>query len=267
MMKSAQTSDARRRLWELIVIGAGPAYTDRLGSAGASYLVRFGDAAVLLDLGQGAFPRLMESVEPARLEAVLISHLHPDHFIDLIPLRHYLRYQLNPGRVRVIGPAGLGDRLDALHGQPGFCAEALEMESFAHGRSTVATGPFTIDVAEVTHSGDSHGFRVAVKGEPGLVYSGDCASAPDLEPLIRQGDTLLVEASFGMGPVPDGAMHLDAPMIAELVLRTRPGRVLLTHILAGSDRAATVAHVQDGFAGLVEIVEPGYRADLRRRES
>lgn len=256
------------RPMELTVLGAGPAYTGRPGSAGASYLVRSGDAAVLLDLGQGAFPRLMANVEPSRLEAVLISHLHPDHFIDLIPLRHYLRYQLDtPGRVRVIGPAGLGDRLDALHGQPGFCAEALEIGSFASGRSTVQAGPFAIDVAEVTHSGDSHGLRVAVDGEPGLVYSGDCASAPDLEPLIRPGDTLLVEASFGMGPVPDGAMHLDAPMIAELVRRTRPGRVLLTHILAGSDRAATVTHVQDGFDGLVELVEPGFRADLGRRES
>ena len=62
-------------------------------------------------------------------------------------------------------------------------------------------------------------------------------------------------------------MHLDASMVADLVGRTNPGRVLLTHVLASSDRAATVARVQDGFPGLVELVEPGFRTNLGRRES
>jgi ribonuclease BN (tRNA processing enzyme) len=245
---------------ELIVLGAGPAFTDRLGSAGAAYLVRTDEAGILLDLGQGAFPRLMAAIEPSSLAGVLISHLHPDHFIDLVPLRHYLRYQLSPRRrVRIVGPAGLRDRLDALHGEPGFCAEALDVEALM-GRTRVPVGPFDVEVAEVSHSGDSHAFRIATDGGTGLVYSGDCASTDDLAPLIRPGDTLLVEVSFGDGGIPTGAMHLDAAMVAELVGRTRPGRVLLTHLLSGSDRAATVARVQDGYPGLVELVEPGFRA-------
>lgn len=246
---------------ELIVLGSGPAYTDRLGSAGAAYLLRSGDSTILLDLGQGAFPRLMAAGEPASLAAVLVSHLHPDHFIDLVPLRHYLRYQsVTPRRVRIVGPAGLRDRLDALHGEPGFCAEALDVEAFPAGTSGLSVGPFEVHVAEVFHSGDSHAFRVAAGDGPGIVYSGDCGSIDDLEPLVRPGDTLLVEVSFGTGPVPAGAMHLDAPMVAELVRRTGPGRVLLTHLLPGSDRRATIDHVQDGYPGLVEIVEPGFRA-------
>ena len=253
---------------ELIVLGAGPAYTDRLGSAGAAYLLRSGETTILLDLGQGAFPRLMTSVEPAHLAAVFISHLHPDHFIDLVPLRHYLRYQLpSPGHVRIVGPAGLADRLDALHGQPGFCAEALDVEPFPAGPAVLRVGPFQVDVREVTHSGDSHAFRIATGAGTGLVYSGDCAFAEDLAPLVHPGDTLLVEVSFGSGPVPSGAMHLDAPMVADLVRRTGPARVLLTHVLAGFDRAAAVQRVQYGYAGLVELVEPGFRAIIGSPES
>lgn len=75
----------------LQVLGAGAAYSDVPGAVGASYLVRADDAALLLDLGQGAFPALAAALEPSTLHAVLISHLHPDHFIDLIALRHYLR--------------------------------------------------------------------------------------------------------------------------------------------------------------------------------
>src|SRR4051812_33965119 len=122
----------------LDVLGAGPAYSDRIGSTGAAYLVRHRETAVLLDLGQGSFPRLATSIEPSRLDAVLVSHLHPDHFIDLVPLRHYLRWQRHPvGRVRVIGPAGLDVRLDALHGEPGFTAAALDVEALVAGSSTV----------------------------------------------------------------------------------------------------------------------------------
>src|SRR3954469_13177917 len=115
----------------LDVLGAGPAWSDRPGSSGASYLIRLDDTAVLLDLGQGSFPRLAATTDPAALDAVLISHLHPDHFIDLVPLRHFLAYQMDPpGRMRVIAPAGLSDRIDALHDQGGFTAATLDCELF-----------------------------------------------------------------------------------------------------------------------------------------
>lgn len=249
--------------FEVLVLGAGPAFTDRLGAAGAAYLLRWGDESLLLDLGQGAFPRLAATVEPSSLAAVLISHAHPDHLVDLIPLRHYLRYHLRPARrVRVIGPAGLRERLDALHGQDGFCAEALDLETMQAGRMRI--GSFGIEIAAVMHAADSHAFRVSVDDGAGLVYSGDCAAIEELDGLIRVGDTLLVEVSFGTGPVPSGAMHLDASMVSALVRRTSPGRVLLTHLLPGWDRAATVSMVQDGYEGIVELVEPGSRATIVR---
>ena len=51
---------------------------------------------MVLDIGQGAFPGLVRRIEPATLEGIVVSHLHPDHFVDLVPLRHYLRYQRRP---------------------------------------------------------------------------------------------------------------------------------------------------------------------------
>ena len=83
--------------------------------------------------------------------------------------------------------------------------------------------------------------------------------AEDLAPLIRPGDTLLVEVTFGAGPVPAGSMHLDAPAIADLVRVTRPGRVLLTHLQMGLDREAPVRIVQGAIDGPVSLVEPGER--------
>lgn len=243
---------------ELDIVGAGPAYTNVMGATGAAYLVRSDDTAILLDLGQGSFPRLANLLDPAELDAVLISHLHPDHFIDLVSLRHYLRWGPgHPRRARVIGPTELAERLDALHAEPGFSAGALDVEQVEAGSTRI--GSLRIAMARVTHNGESYGFRVSSATGPGLVYSGDCGRAGDLDPLIQPGDTLLCEVSFGPGPVPADAAHLDGPGIAALASRTGVGRVLLTHLLMGFDTSETLASVRAGFGGPVDLVQPGDR--------
>lgn len=249
------------RSLQLDVLGAGPAYTDRPEASGAAYLVRHGPTALLLDLGQGSFPRLAQAIEPSTLDAVVVTHLHPDHFIDLVPLRHYLHWEFHPGRhIRVIAPAGLAPRLDDLHDEPGFTAAALDVEDVVPGTHTVGT--LTLEARRVTHTADSHAYRVArADGDgPGLVYSGDCGRAEDLDPLIEPGDTLLSEVSFGPGPVPPGAFHLDGPAVGALAARTRVARVLLTHIQMGYEEAAALDAVRSAFDGPVSFVHPGTRA-------
>lgn len=247
---------------ELIVLGAGPAYTDRAGATGAAYLLRVGSSALLLDFGQGSFPRLAAEIEPSALTAVVVSHLHPDHFIDLVPLRHYLRYEfLPPRRITVHAPRELGDRLDALHAQPDFTSAALDVVPLEPG--THAVGTFRIEAARVRHTDDSYAFRVSTDDTgPAIVYSGDVGRAEDLESLIRPGDTLLTEVSFGPGPVPPGAEHLDGPAVGGLADRTKVGQLLLTHLQMGFSPDATIDSVRARFRGPTRFVEPGFRLAL-----
>jgi ribonuclease BN (tRNA processing enzyme) len=247
---------------DLVVIGAGPSYSDVPGAVGASYLVVDGEHALLLDLGHGAFAGLANAWEPSSLEAIVISHLHPDHFIDLVALRHYLRYEFSPSRrVRVIGPTGLADRLDALHAEPGFAAVTLDIEPTG-GAGIRTIGPFTVESALVTHTAESYGTRVAVGDGPGLVYSGDCGRADDLAALLRPGDMLLTECSFGAGPVPPDAFHLDGPAVGRLAAAHGVGGVLLTHIQMGNEPLATLASVRALYTGPVRIVSPGDRLSI-----
>jgi len=244
----------------LSVLGAGPAYTDRQDAAGAAYLITHQGTSILLDLGQGAFPRILPHVHPTALDAIIVSHLHPDHFIDLVPLRHYLRYTFEPPRrVRVFGPRGLADRLDALHAEPGFTAAALDCEGLG---AEMRIGPFSLEARLVLHTDESYAMRVAVGGGPGLVYSGDCGRAADLEPLVQPGDTLLIEITFGPGPVPRGVLHLDGAAVGDLASATSPGRVLLTHVLADYDPDATIASIQARWDGPVAFVWPGAEIDV-----
>lgn len=254
---------------ELLVLGAGPAYSDIPGSVGASYLVRAPHApgaAILLDAGQGSFPALAGAIEPSSLTAVVISHLHPDHFIDLIPLRHYLcRAEFQPGRrVRVVAPRGLAARLDGAYDTPGFAASALDMEDPVDG--PVTAGPFELRSVRVRHAGESRAWRVAVAGTdgPGLVYSGDASDPDELAALMRPGDTLLAEATFGVGPVPPGMNHLDGPMVGDLAARTRAGAVVVTHVRMGCDLDATLAAVRARYDGPLAMAQPGLRFPIRR---
>jgi ribonuclease BN (tRNA processing enzyme) len=265
---------------DLTVLGAGPAYTNRPGATGAAYLVQASGSALLLDLGQGSFPRLAAAIEPSTLDGVVISHLHPDHFIDLVPLRHYLVYQFDPPRrIRVAAPAGLAERIDALHASRGFTAASLDVEALETAQDVSAAvrddagtptavlrfGAFTVEARRVTHTADSHAVRVSLTDAPdaaGLVYSGDCGRAADLVPLIRPGDALLIEVSFGVGPVPAGAQHLDAPAIASLVSATRPGQILLTHLQMGFDGDDAMAVVRAATDVPIQLVEPGDRTSI-----
>ena len=244
---------------ELLVVGSGAAYPDRPGTASSTYVVTHGSTRVCLDLGQGGFAGLAGRLEPSTLAAVVVSHLHPDHFVDLVALRHYLRYEFDPPRrVRVIAPAGLADRLDGLLAEPGFAAAALDVEGRHVGVQTV--GELRLESALVTHTSEAYAGRVVPADDPsapGLVYSGDCGRAEDLAPLIRPGDTLLVEVAFGHGPVPVGDLHLDGPAVGELAAATRPGRVLLTHLQMRRDPEATVASVRAVFDGPVSLVADG----------
>ena len=156
----------------------------------------------------------------------------------------------------VIGPAGLADRIDALHAEPGFSAASLDVEPLLEGAYDI--GVFEMMAGHVTHTDDSFGFRVALaRGGTGLVYSGDCGRAEDLDALVRPGDALLAEVSFGDGPVPPGAQHLNARAVGDLARRVGAGRVLLTHLQMGHDEGATLDAVRDRYDGPVAFVHPG----------
>lgn len=256
-------TDEASTAMELRVLGAGPAYTDRPGALGSGYLLRARGTAIVLDLGQGVFPALAGQLEPSTLRAVVVSHLHPDHWIDLVPLRHYLRYEFEPPRrVEVHAPGPLAERLDALHDEDGFTAAAFDVVPLVAGTRTI--GSLRVQAVRVTHTPESHALRVTIDGAggPGLVYSGDCGRAMDLAPLIEPGDVLLAEVSFGPGPVPVDALHLDGPSIGELARATRPSRILLTHLQMGYDPDETLASVRAAFDGDVSFVAPGDRTAI-----
>lgn len=257
--------------------------------------------AILLDMGQGSFSALSGYCDPATLDGVLISHAHPDHCVDLVPLRLYLRYGCEPARtVTLRGPAELRQRFDGLTNEPDFLCD-LPGDPLAPG--TFELAGFEVSVAPVLHVGESFAFRVSpadqsspisgaspTRGQwspgpggspggrrlsasgdssgsgnafaPGLVYSGDCGRAEDLLALIRPGDTLLVEASHGAGPIVDGPNHLNAAEAARVAAAGRVARLVLTHLFDDVEPQAALGVARSTFAGETLLAEPGLRLTI-----
>ncbi len=271
----------------LTVIGCAAAWSRVPGRASSSYLVELGAPgdpgagesaaaagdgsapvegaapAILLDLGQGSFSALSGFRDPATLGGVLISHAHPDHCIDLVPLRLFLRYGCEPARtVTLRGPAELRQRFDGLTNEPDFLYD-LPGDPLAPG--TFELAGFQVSVAPVLHKDSSFAFRVAPAGDtsgPGLVYSGDCGRADDLLALIRPGDTLLVEASHGAGPIIEGPNHLNAAEAVRVATAGRVGRLVLTHFLDGVDPLAALELARSSYTGETLLAEPGLRLTI-----
>jgi ribonuclease BN (tRNA processing enzyme) len=96
----------------------------------------------------------------------------------------------------------------------------------------------------------------------GLVYSGDCARADDLALLIRPGDTLLSEATFGAGPVAPGAQHITSGDVARVAAHCGAARILLTHILSTHSRNGMLSSARAAFAGPIQLVTEGDRFEV-----
>lgn len=215
-----------------------------------------GGDAVVLDLGQGSFSELGLHRRPESINGVLISHLHADHLVDLVPLRHFLIYEAgSDGAVELHGPRELRSRFDAFQGERDFLrvmpGDPLEPGSFE-------LAAFVIEARHVTHIPDSFAFRIsAATGDaPGLVYSGDCSEPADLVPLLRPGDTLLCEAAFGTAE-PGAGIHLTAGQAAEAAATGEAARLVLTHILDRHDEQASRQAAARVFGGEVLVAAPG----------
>jgi ribonuclease BN (tRNA processing enzyme) len=244
---------------KLTVVGCAPAWTRRSGRSSSCYLVELGAGAALFDLGQGSFAELSRYCDPSAVDAVVVSHLHPDHYVDLVPLRHFLNYEAEAlGSVAVFGPSQLPGRLDGLMAERGFLS-GIQFTGLQPGR--FAVGELEVEAAHVTHIPDSFAFRVGVAGGAGLVYSGDCGRADDLLPLVRPGDVLLCEAAYGARQ-PQDPVHINAEMAASVAARSGASRLVLTHVLDTSDPEAALEAAKRTFQGEVVLAEPGLRFEI-----
>lgn len=246
-------------------------------SAASCYLVQCDDAAgrtwnLLLDLGNGALGPLQQWLDPMDLDAVGLSHLHPDHMADVSSLYVYLRYAPGPVRRRplpVYGPFGTASRLGEAYGlEPGESMSGqLTVHVWQPGRA-IAVGPMRVLPVAVEHPVPAYGVRVSGPSEVDrtrivtLAYTGDTDDCPGLDDLATGADVLLAEASFLEGRDVVRGIHLTGRRAGEAAERGGVGRLILTHVPAWNDRDDAAAEARAMFAGPVLVAHPGMAVEL-----
>lgn len=212
---------------------------------------------ILLDLGSGALGALHHYADPLAIDAVVLSHLHPDHCLDLCGfyvLRKYHPSGAQP-RLPVYGPAGTGERMARAYDLPDGPGMAHEFD-FRTYDTTFSVGPFTIEAMPVLHPVEAYGLQVSA-GAATIAYTGDTAACDTLDRLAAGADLLLAEASFRDGDDNPPEIHLTGKEAGELAARAGVGRLVLTHIPPWFDKDAMLAEARAVWDGPSELARAG----------
>lgn len=245
----------------LTVIGAGAA-VPRAGGACSGYLVEGGGARILLDCGSGVYSRLQQVVDPFTVAAIFISHLHPDHFLDVIPFRYALRYTLGPRPPeppQLWLPLGAIETLErfarSFGAPPDFFGEVFALREYDPA-DCVQVGALTVSFLEMRHYVRSFGMRVS--GEGTLAYSADAAFGDEVVGLAAGADLFLCEATAQASTIEQvKGGHLSAAQAGELATRAGVPALVLTHIWHELDPALSLREARATFAGALACAVEG----------
>ncbi|MFI6601574.1 MBL fold metallo-hydrolase [Nonomuraea sp. NPDC050536] len=224
--------------------GAWPTATQ----ACSGYLVEHDGYRILIDPGYGTMQVLQEFVAPEDVDAVVVTHGHPDHCADLNPLlRARVLGERGPAPLAVHAPEGALDAVLTLD-RPGMLADGLTFSG--------ELGPFRLETWLLPHHVPNHGVRLSAGGTV-LAYTGDTGPTPDLVDLARDADVFLAEATY-----PDEVPEEDAPYLStarqagENAARAGVGRLILTHPWPGLAAERFVTAAAEGYSGTIGISSP-----------
>jgi ribonuclease BN (tRNA processing enzyme) len=253
----------------ITVLGKSPSWPDADGAC-SGYLVQVGDFSLLLDCGTGVFAKLRGVIDYLTLDAALITHLHSDHFFDLVPFSYAL----------LLSPRRQGDVAPALHVPPkgrsvlagmvgawstgDLVERAFDLQEYDPWEK-LSVGPLQVRFCEVPHYTTAYAVELT-DGEQRLTFSADCGPNPELIEFARDTDLLLIEATL---PGPDTAAgprgHLTAREAGEHGRQAGAQRLVITHFSDEFNSRHLQQEASAGFAGPVDLAHGGAVYDLRSR--
>jgi len=242
------------------VLGKSPSWPDAAGAC-SGYLVEEGGTALLLECGSGVFAKLRERLPYARVDAVVISHLHADHFLDLVPFSYALTY----------GPGAAGAR-PALHVPPGardglrrvvgtWGSEDLVENAFGLREydpdEELRVGPLRVRFQRVPHFIASHAVELTGAATGGrFTFGADTGPSDDLVAFARDTDLLMLESTMAQ-PDAEPRGHLTPAEAGDHAARAGAKHLVLTHVTDEADPEWALREARSAYAGPLEVAVEG----------
>lgn len=231
------------------------------GGACSGYLIEHDGFRLLVDPGYATLPRLLEIVPAEAVDAVLVSHGHPDHVADLNPLLRARAMRDDPppplpayAIPDALRPVLALDQVDALQ-------DACEVREFEAGEA-FPIGPFRIESRLLPHFVPNAGLRITARGLS-ITYTGDAGPSDDLVELASRADLLLAEATYVESVPADSAASLNSALeVGRQASRAGAARLLLTHLWPGTDPEASRAAASRAFGEWIGVAASGLVVDV-----
>ncbi len=247
----------------ITVLGKSPSWQDA-GGACSGYLVQDGEFTLLLDCGSGVFAKLRTAVDYLSVDAVLITHLHSDHFFDLVPFTYALINARRrdgggaPPRPPLYLPRGGGEALRRMLGAwsiEDLVERAFEVSEYMSD-TALALGPLRARFCEVPHFTRAFAVELCANGSR-FTFGADCGPNQALVEFARDTSLLLIEATLEDPEPGDERGHLTAREAGEHGRNAGARRLVLTHYSDELDAERTRAEAADGFGAPVELAREG----------
>jgi ribonuclease BN (tRNA processing enzyme) len=256
----------------ITVLGKSPAWQDADGAC-SGYLVEDGETCLLVDCGSGVFAKLRRFCDYVDVDAVVITHMHADHFLDLIPFACALTYAPrqqpvpverwpgtdSPACPRLLVPAGATEILRTIAGaggQPYLLDQAFAMSEYDIAQ-TVEIGTLSVRFQPVPHFLPSNAIQVRCQAGGRFTFGADHGPTDALDGFADDSDLMILEATLPR-PERDGPRgHLTPAEAGEHAARCNAGRLVLTHISDELDWEWALAEARAAFAGPVEVAREG----------
>ena len=256
---------------QITVLGKSPSWQDA-GGACSGYLVQEGDFALLLDCGNGVFSKLRDHRDYVDVDAVLISHLHADHFLDLVPFSYALSYAprqqpvpvagwpgtSEPARPALYAPAGATEvfrQIVGCWGNENLIEGAFDLQEYEPW-DELEVGPFAVRFCEVPHYTPTFAVELASNGGR-LTYSADCSPNDELVKFAHGTDLLLIEATLPRPERTGERGHLTPCEAGEHGKRAGARKMVITHFSDELDPDWARHEAANAFGDRVELAQEG----------
>lgn len=241
--------------------GVGTGY----GCSGS--LVQHDGTRIVLDLGPDTLLELRKQTDMRTLDAIVVSHLHMDHILDLFAMRFALAYAppvLERKIPLFVPPGGIafferaGEAFLVGHESEPFMELAFDLHEYDPNQ-TLTIGSLSIDFKLSKHPLSCWSMRVYVPGDKDLVYTADTADIERLFDFGKGAHVLLSEATRATPPKPEDneRSHISPTQAGQLATAIGVQTLVLTHLWEedGTDRA--IARAAEEFGGEIALAQPG----------